>query len=191
MLCNSSVSRMWKPCLRSPEDNSHGWPPARIGVLVAPHPGSGCMVVANPGDRRRLQCELHQKDCVSSAAQWERISASGPTKSILQWPRSHSVYSTLNVTEYATIHTPILAIMRAQEFPPDQNAGPTILGLVWSSTGLAAIFVTLRFYDRIFLHSGLGWDVRNLLEFLVIQSLLFIGLDNPMCNYNRPFRSHM
>lgn len=51
--------------------------------------------------------------------------------------------------------------MEQQVFPSDQNAGPTILGLVWSSTALAICFVALRFYDRVILRSGVGLDVRN------------------------------
>lgn len=101
--------------------------------------------------------------------QRERVSTDDPANSSLQYPRSYSVYSTLHVTEYPIAQTPILAIMKAEELPPDQNAGPTILGVVWSSTGLAVVFVALRFYDRIFLRSGLGWDVSKLLEFLVIH----------------------
>ncbi|KAF1975781.1 hypothetical protein BU23DRAFT_597523 [Bimuria novae-zelandiae CBS 107.79] len=58
--------------------------------------------------------------------------------------------------------------MQTHELPPDENNGHTILGLVWSSTGLAVVAVAFRFYDRTFLRSGVGWDDWTILCAIII-----------------------
>lgn len=52
--------------------------------------------------------------------------------------------------------------MASRRLPPDENSGPTILGVIWAFTILDIFIVALRFYDRVHLRGGLGWDVSIL-----------------------------
>ena len=72
----------------------------------------------------------------------------------------------------------------APALPPNDTRGPVILGVVWTFTALDIIIVALRFYDRVHLRGGLGWDVSiwSLPSALIVRRLIAdysTGLDDP------------
>ena len=50
-----------------------------------------------------------------------------------------------------------MADTASKQLPPDENLGPMVLGILWSTTILSVIVVSLRAYVRISAKSQ-GWD---------------------------------
>lgn len=48
--------------------------------------------------------------------------------------------------------------------PSNESRGPMLLGIIWSETCLALVFVALRLYSRAAPPDGLGWDDYTILR---------------------------
>jgi len=57
--------------------------------------------------------------------------------------------------------------------PLDETRGPLVLGMAWSTYGLAFIAVAARLYARI-VSKAMGWD--DYLIFMALVSFLLLGI---------------
>ena len=53
------------------------------------------------------------------------------------------------------------------QLPPDQDRGPMLLGVTWTTVALASIAVLLRLYCRTILQNAMGGDDIAMLAALV------------------------
>ena len=65
--------------------------------------------------------------------------------------------------------------------PPDQDRGPMLLGVTWTTVSLASIAVLLRVYCRTILQNAMGWDDFAMLAAMVGLLLMLVSLSSNAC----------
>ena len=57
------------------------------------------------------------------------------------------------------------------QLPPDNDRGPMLLAITWTTTAIATTIVILRVYSRTVLQLAMGWDDSAIIAALVSKSV--------------------